>query len=542
MEKLLNKLKPKNIILILILILGFILRFYELGQIPSSLNRDEAAIGFNAYSILKTGRDEWGEKLPLSFKSFGDYKSPLYIYLTTIPVALFGLNEFSVRFWGSIAGFLTILITYLLTKELLKSLMSLIVSFLLAISPWHIFYSRFSFEANLALLFNVTIIYFWVKDNFEKLDLTNILFFLLTFFTYSSSLIIWPIFILIWFFYLFKKIIQKNKIGSSYKLIGKLVILFLILGLVFYKQAAIGGQKSRVTIFTNPQLKLDLNQKRAEVIKKNYWQARIFYNKYVYYGKIFFINYLTSFSPNFLFGGGGTHPWHKTSYTPHFYLIIGLFIIIGFFFFIKTPKINKEKKFFLSLFFLLTPIPSAITIDAPHATRLLNLFFLLTFLAGLGLSWLVRKVKPLGLIILAILLFNFIGFIRFYFIDYKQNPPTEILPGLKETILYLEKHEFNEERVIFDSHVDGAYVYLLFYTAYPPSSFIKEVKRYSPDTGGLEWVERFDKFLFIDNPKPDNLLKEIYILKGDNDLDRKEITKIRNKFNDKIYYTISANF
>lgn len=110
----------KNFKLILIFILALCLRLFWLGRFPVSLNRDEAAIGWNAYSILKTGKDEWGEFLSLSFKSFGDYKMPLYIYFTVPFVALFGFSEFSVRFPSAFFGSLTVLLVYFLVKELFK--------------------------------------------------------------------------------------------------------------------------------------------------------------------------------------------------------------------------------------------------------------------------------------------------------------------------------------------------------------------------------------------------------------------------------------
>ena len=71
------------LITILIVIAGF-LRIYKIATVPPGLNQDETAIGYNAYSILVTGRDEWGEKYPLYFKSFGDYKLPIYIYYIPI--------------------------------------------------------------------------------------------------------------------------------------------------------------------------------------------------------------------------------------------------------------------------------------------------------------------------------------------------------------------------------------------------------------------------------------------------------------------------
>ena len=47
-------------VIIIILLLAFILRFYRLDTYPL-LNPDEAAIGYNAYSLLQTGKDEHGQ-------------------------------------------------------------------------------------------------------------------------------------------------------------------------------------------------------------------------------------------------------------------------------------------------------------------------------------------------------------------------------------------------------------------------------------------------------------------------------------------------
>ncbi|MBU2577901.1 hypothetical protein KKA69_03645, partial [Patescibacteria group bacterium] len=75
-----------KILLVLILFFSFLVRIYSLEKIPPSLNWDEVSHGYNAYSIIKTGKDEWGITLPLIFRAYGDYKLPFYIYLTTIPV------------------------------------------------------------------------------------------------------------------------------------------------------------------------------------------------------------------------------------------------------------------------------------------------------------------------------------------------------------------------------------------------------------------------------------------------------------------------
>ncbi len=166
----------KNIIFLGIIFIAIIFRFYALGKIPLSLYWDEAAVGYNAYSILLTGKDEYGNLLPLLFRSFEDYKMPAYVYLTVIPVKLFGLTEFSIRFVSAFAGVIAVLLTYLLTRTLLtqffnskilgeqSNAIALLASFLLAISPWHLQFSRTGFEANVALTAVLAGLYFFFKS------------------------------------------------------------------------------------------------------------------------------------------------------------------------------------------------------------------------------------------------------------------------------------------------------------------------------------------------------------------------------------------
>jgi len=130
---------------IIITLFGFFSRLLRLGSVPISLHWDEAALGYNAFSILKTGRDEYGQLFPLIFKSFGDYKPGLYVYLAAFSEAIFGLNEFAVRLPSAVFGSLAIFLLFLVVKELFsgfkgREAVALIASFVLATSPWHYHY------------------------------------------------------------------------------------------------------------------------------------------------------------------------------------------------------------------------------------------------------------------------------------------------------------------------------------------------------------------------------------------------------------------
>jgi len=178
--------KKRNVSLILlgiVILIAAILRFWQLGKVPASPDWDEAATGYNAYSILRTGKDEFGSFLPLSFRSFNDYKPPLYVYLTVPSIRIFGLSLWAVRLPSAIFGVLAVLGTYFLvvlliqhakdtsgdesailglTRDVLDAL-PIAAAFCLAISPWHIQFSRVAFEANIGLTLNIWAAYFFLR-------------------------------------------------------------------------------------------------------------------------------------------------------------------------------------------------------------------------------------------------------------------------------------------------------------------------------------------------------------------------------------------
>lgn len=135
-----------RIVLILIFLLGSVLRFYMGSSIPPGLYIDEASIGYNADEILKHGVDQYGYKYPLFFKSYGDYKLPVYVYGVSLSIAAFGRNDFAVRFPSELFGSLTIILFFYFIRKLLKigkmkfenfsnDSISLLSTLFLAISP-----------------------------------------------------------------------------------------------------------------------------------------------------------------------------------------------------------------------------------------------------------------------------------------------------------------------------------------------------------------------------------------------------------------------
>src|SRR6185369_15079315 len=99
------------IALFLITAIGFFLRFYHLGGVPVGFHRDEAFLGYNAYSLLLTGKDMSGNLLPIHLQSF-IYSPAGYSYASIPFILLFGLSEFAVRFASALFGTATIVLVY----------------------------------------------------------------------------------------------------------------------------------------------------------------------------------------------------------------------------------------------------------------------------------------------------------------------------------------------------------------------------------------------------------------------------------------------
>ncbi|MBI2066059.1 glycosyltransferase family 39 protein, partial [Candidatus Woesebacteria bacterium] len=169
-----------------IILFGALLRFYRLGDNGLGFFRDEAALGLNAWSLLSTGADEYGQKFPLIFRSFEVFFLPAYVYLSLPIFFLLGPTVIAARTLSAISGTLLILTSFLIAKEFFKSgKVAFISALLVAVSPWAIFYSRGAFEGNLALLAFSVGVYLWLK--FTNTDKKKYFFLSLVFFVFSMS-------------------------------------------------------------------------------------------------------------------------------------------------------------------------------------------------------------------------------------------------------------------------------------------------------------------------------------------------------------------
>ena len=496
--------------LILIFFLALGLRLVDLERMPPALNWDEVSHGYNAFSILKTGRDEWGQFLPLAnFRAYGDYPLPANLYFSLPSIAVFGLNELGIRFPHVLWGTFSVLACFFLVQGLgLSPGISLLASFLLAVSPWSLFSSRFVVQSNLSVFFIIAGLacFFYRQKKAWFLPLAA-LSLGLSVYSYHNARIFTPLMILalIWLY--------KEEWAKWWSKKKKYLILTILLLAIFFLPLVpiLLGSEARaranwISIIDqgaiNEIVESRLNSNLPSLM------ARLVYNRPIYFTTHFLTNYLGYFSPRFLFLEGGSQyqfsvPNHGVLFPvemPFFYLGLGVLIFLA---------LLKKKKFALVIliWLLLAPLPAAITRGGSHVLRASLMLPLPQILIGLGVfqlaQFLNQKKKKLGtifivLFILMIFVFTF-NYLSLYFGTYRQNYSWSWQYGYKQVASFIQEHYRDYDKILITKRYGEPHEFLLFYLYWDPAKYQSDsnlVRYFKTD---WYWVDAFDKFVFLND-------------------------------------------
>jgi hypothetical protein len=530
--------KRVNFLLIVIILLAATLRLWGLGSTPVSPDWDEVALGYDAYSIIHTGRDEYGKFMPVVLRSFDDYKPALYAYLAIPTVAIFGLSTFAVRLPSAIFGILAVLATYFLVKELFvgfkisdlrfkknhpvieshnhkasdgtspyilhpTSYIPLLAAALLAISPWSIQFSRVAFESNVGDALNIFAALFFLKG-LKKPWLLSVSAFsaALSIYVYQSEKVFTPLFMLllvaIYHKDLFK--VDKKKIVIAF-FVAIVSILPMISAIASDTNVLLRAKGTSIfldqTVLLKDQIKVVQHEsEQGDVL------GLILDNRRVVYIKKIFDGYLSHFNPNWLLNGDIGR--HHAPDMGLIYLWELPFILIGIYS-LLFHKFNKKTKLLIFGWFLLVPIPASITSQVPHAVRTLNFLPTWQIFTALGLISAYSQVIKLSgykviklsaaIIFSLFVALNFAYYLNQYFVQQNYFNAFEWQYGYEKVIPIIEKEKGKYKKIVVSDvePMDKSYMFFLFYLKYPPKDF-QVVGRDS--SGGYAEHHSFDMYEF----------------------------------------------
>lgn len=527
-----------KILLLIIVLAAAFLRMNNLNNNPPALNWDEAAWGYNSYSLGIDGKDEFGKFLPIQYlESYGDYKPPVYGYLGVIPVKLFGLNAFSVRFPSAALGVLTVFLTYFLVKELFYKrrdekieLVALASTLFLAISPWHIMLSRGAYEANVSTFFIGLGIFTFLRainKNMWFLSISAVSFGL-SLYTFNTARVFVPLLIVFMAFVFHKNLLSDMKRVLLSAIIG-LILIAPLIPFLFSPQAKL--RFAEVNIFSDINVVKMSNQ---EIANDNgaFW-SKIIHNRRILFAQDFLKHYGDNLNPSFLFINGDGNPRFSTQDVGQMFILDLPFLVLGIFVLFK----RKEGFYWvLPIWFLLGIIPAATARETPHGLRIETVIPTLQILAAVGFVEFVyffkkyRKAVGIGLSILLFL--NFYYFYHGYINHYAREYSSEWQYPYKDAVSYVSSVKNNYQSIEITQELGRPYIYFLLYTKYDPKQFRSSAK-IDREALGFVHVRSFDKYkfkesiigdkldsktLYLDVPKniPNNvkILKTFYLLDG----------------------------
>lgn len=529
--------KHSKLILCCIILVAFILRFWHLASYPA-LNADEASIGYDAYSLLQTGKDQHGNAWPIDFQSFNDYKPGLYVYLVMPLVKVLGLNEWTVRIPNAAIGVLSVFAIYLLVKELFgkdKETLALLSALFLAVSPWHIQFSRGGWEVNTATFFVTTGILFFIKYAHQKqlsFLISSIVLFILSVYCYQATRVVTPL-IGLGLVIIYRKEFFKNLAHiTTVIVIGVVLITPLILD---FTKGSVLNRAAGVGLFADSGPRARVEEQRGDYANPASFVAVALHNKVVNYTLAFAANWLSHFHGEFLFLSGDSVTRNKVPETGQMYLTDILFLAVGFIVIFKK-KLGESEQVLL-IWLVVGPVASALTFQAPSALRAQNIVVPLIIISALGLVSLINFIKGKNIKKIAILFFGILiawGFARYeimYWSHMSKEYAYSSQYGVKELVDFVKTHQDKYSKILITDRYDQPYVLFLFYLKYPPAKFQSEHSLTPKDQFGLSTVNHFDKYYFTsikfdearsenpnslitgtsqEIPKEANIIKDIY--------------------------------
>ena len=499
--------KNSKLFLIIIFLVSFFLRFYKIREYPTLL-WDEAAIGYNASSIIQTGKDEYGQILPIIFKSFGDYKPGLYIYLAVPFIKVLGLNTTATRLPSVILGSLLPILLYFLIKEINPKAhkTAVLAALITTFNPYSIHFSRGAWETNVLTFELVLASYFFFKyinNQKNKYLFWSAIVFGLTLFTYQAGKMI-SLFLIIILFLTNLKIVNKKNIKSlSLNFVLPLLIFCIpiVYGLFFGSN---GNRLGVVSLFSYPR---STEETQTIINESNKLDYDLFYNHIEFFGRNVLLRYFNHFSPRFLaFEGDWQDARNSAPYVGVILYPSLIFLIIGLFFALSRSQIDKINIFFLA-WLLAAPIPAALTRDSIQAVRSMSFSIPLIYFASLGLYFIIDKYKNIWLkfLIFGVYLLSFIYYGDLYLNHMIKKSPDEWLYGYQQSMKYLIDNQNKFKNIVMSDYYGQAYIFYLFYSNYSPAKYQQQAKLTENSSGDTGKVEKIDNIKFT---TPDyNLIK-----------------------------------
>ena len=479
-----------KIYFIIIFVIAAFFRFYQLGSLPQSLNWDEISHGYNAYSLLKTGKDQWGQSWPIfNFRAYGDYPTTLNLYLTIPFIYIFGLNAFAIRLPAAILSLLFALLIYFFARFIFNNRKLALITFIIAcFSPWTFFPGRGVFQSNLAQFFLLFGIYlFIIKSKYKFIWMLSALSLGLSMYSYHNTRLIAPLIagLLIYVYH-------PHKIKLIFFLI---TFTTIALPSYFNLFSSSSLARNRWVGIINPNSINLINEQRRLFTGLQIFNRTV-NNKVIYFSKEFVSNIFIFLSPIPIFINGSQNYQFNLPNTSLIFVYFLPFFYLGLFYCFKN--ISKNTLFIL-ITFAISLIPAAITVgDYPTIRLTIATPFIYIFITY-GLLTVSQKTKGLMLPLVLVITLLFFGNYWQNYLKYNIDFTPSWQYGYSLAISEIKKLYPKYNQIYFTKKYGEPHEFILFYWPWEPQKYLTDPNLNTDFHSDWYWVNAFDKFKFIND-------------------------------------------
>lgn len=464
-----------EIMLVITIIIGSFVRLFNIDKMPNALNIDEASSGYDAYTIMKYGIDKAGKSYPIVLYAWGSGQSVLYSYIMIPFLLIGGLTEFTIRAPMALVGIASLYVIYYLLKNIFENKkIVLIGTIFFSICPWHIMKSRWGMECNLfpdLILLAVLLLIIGLKKKNNILQVLSFITIGISSYSYATSYLFLPIFVLILLVYLIKSKQISVKKASTYLgivfIISFPLIIYVIINTFNLNEISIFG-------ITIPRLKVNRYEEVSTIFSNNILANCM--NNLVATIKLILVQY-------------DKLDWNSLPQHGLFYFVSIPFLFIGIYVSIKKYIKNKYNQF-MNIWMISSLILSMFCII--NVNRINIIMIPCIYYIILGLYYIIDKYKFLIPCISIIYITSFGFFIRDYW-SQDFNKYFTFNSGLEEVSKYCEESDC--ENVYCYYSFKEPFIYFLFYGQYDVNEYINSVQ-YFRENGIFDNIKSFKKYNF----------------------------------------------
>ena len=460
----------------MILSIGISVRLVKFGSIPPGLNQDEAALGYDSFSVLHHGIDRNGFHNPVVFVSWGSGSPALPGYLALPFYLLFGLSTPALRAVNLLAGILSLIAFYALVRMTGDKTLALIATFLLAISPWHIMISRWGLDSNLLpALFLLGVLFLCRGWNGGWSLILAGVFFGLTLWAYGTAYVVTPLFLaLVAAGFLSQRRRNWSRVaqaGGIFSLVSLPIALFVIVNQ--FQLSSI-----RTPILSIPRLTVPRWQSRSTLFG-DLTLAQLGDNAHALW--------------HLLLTGDDGLIWNAIPGFGYLYVFGFPLALLGVLVAVTRKRWWTSRVDFLFTAWLCSGVVLAVAfLEEININRVNVVFLPLIFFAAVG----IRAIATSRSMLIAVIAFHCILFVRFadnYFVSYRTQEARAFNASFGEAIN--EAARSTSGHVCITTLVPEPYVFVLYYRKVDPHEFVRSVRYVNP---GAEFqaVSAFGRYTF----------------------------------------------